>query len=282
MEEVLHFNKIGVETGNIGNSTLSQTIPYIFVGNKKGAKLIVQCAIHAREHITSLFALCLAKHLVATDKVIDGGIYIIPMVNVDGVRLCQEGCDFVEDKNIADNLLAINGSNDFSLWKANARGVDLNVNFDAQWGQGATNTTTASSANYIGECPLSEAESRALCQFTMLIKPDATLSYHCKGKEIYWQFNQQGQQLDRDYKYAKAIAKHTGYTLVEGSRGSCGGYKDWCIQQLAIPSYTIEVGDDSCDYPYPYTEIDNILQQNINLPRRLLNTIARDKYGARL
>ena len=127
-----------METGNIGNSELGQQIPYIFVGKKNGNYMIVQGAIHAREHLTALLVVNLAKHLVKNPQLsLLGGIYFVPMVNPDGVRLCQEGVGFVGDKQRKSNLLAINGNSDFSLWKANVEGVDLNVNFDARWGEGA-------------------------------------------------------------------------------------------------------------------------------------------------
>ena len=81
-----------------------------------------------------------------------------------------------------------NKGKDFSLWKANARGVDLKVNFDAKWGPGKQNVRYPASANYIGSMPFSEPETRALAEFTKEVKPDATISYHTKGGEIYYGF----------------------------------------------------------------------------------------------
>lgn len=42
LKEVELFEKHGVETGSIGDSTLGQATPYIFVGNKEGRCIIVQ------------------------------------------------------------------------------------------------------------------------------------------------------------------------------------------------------------------------------------------------
>ena len=83
---------------------------------------------------------CQAKHLLKhPELLLDGGIYFIPMTNPDGVRLAQEGAGFIRNKELKKNLLQINGGPDFSLWKANINGVDLNTNFDARWGQGKRN-----------------------------------------------------------------------------------------------------------------------------------------------
>ena len=277
LKEVDMFCRHGVETGVVGESELKQRIPYVFVGNKNGNYMIVQGAMHAREHLTALVVVCLAKYLVKNaDLPIDGGIYFVPMTNPDGVRLCQEGVGFVADKERKSNLLRINGGSDFTLWKANADGVDLNVNFDAHWGEGAQNGYYRSSCNYVGKEPFSAAETRALRDFTERIKPVVTLSYHLKGEEIYWEFGQTSHRRFRDKRYAEAISKYTGYPLVT-LNGSVGGYKDWCIEKLKIPAFTIEVGNDKFDHPFPYGELSHIVQQNLDLPRRLLNTVVRDR-----
>ncbi len=277
LKEVDIFCRRGVETGVVGESELHERIPYIFVGRKNGYYMIVQAAIHAREHLTALLAVCLAKHLVKnSDLPLEGGIYFVPMTNPDGVRLCQEGVGFITDKERKSNLLKINGGSDFTLWKANADGVDLNVNFDAHWGEGAQNGYYKSACNYVGRAPFSAAETRALKEFTERINPVVTLSYHLKGEEIYWEFGQTGHRRFRDKRYAEAISKYTGYPLVT-LNGSVGGYKDWCIQHLKIPSFTIEVGNDNFNHPFPYSELSDIVRQNLDLPRRLLNTVVRDR-----
>ena len=282
-EDLLHetelFCRNGIETGVVGTSEMGQRIPYIFVGKKTGNYMIVQGAIHAREHLTALLVVNLAKHLVKnSDLMLNGGIYFVPMVNPDGVRLCQQGVGWVTNKQRKSNLLTINGGSDFSLWKANIDGVDLNVNFDARWGEGAQNGYFKSSQNYVGKSPFSAAESRALAEFTERIKPLVTLSYHLKGEEIYWEFGQTSHRRYRDKRYAEMISKYTGYKLVE-PRGSVGGYKDWCVEKLKIPAYTIEVGSDEFEHPFPYDQLKTILEQNVDLPRRLLNTIVRDRKG---
>lgn len=278
LDEIQQFCDHGIETGVVGESELNQRIPYVFVGQKNGNYMIVQAAMHAREHLTSLVAVCLAKRLVANPQLmLNGGIYFVPMVNPDGVRMCQEGLDWITDTERQKKLIDLNGGKtDFSLWKANADGVDLNVNFEAKWGEGEQNVFQPAPQNYIGEYAMCAREAQALAEFTLRVKPCVTLSYHLKGEEIYWQFGQPAETLARDKKYAQAIASYTGYKLVSGE-GSVGGYKDWCVQELGIPSYTIEVGSDNYEHPFPYNQLSVIVNQNEDLPRRLLNTVVRDK-----
>jgi g-D-glutamyl-meso-diaminopimelate peptidase len=200
----------------IGYSFSGREIFAIHVGNDFGKQFISTYAIHGREWITARLAL---EHI---KRGTGFGGWVVPLVNPDGAMIAQ----------------TYN-----SLWKANARGVDLNCNFDADWGEGRLNTRTRGSENCIGDCPLSERESKALADFTLKIKPCVTFSFHTKGGEIYWEYGGRG-----DKHGGEILAEATGYQLKK-IYFSCGGYKDWCIQKLGIPSYTIECGRDSLTHP---------------------------------
>jgi g-D-glutamyl-meso-diaminopimelate peptidase len=254
-----YAGRCGADVFNIGSSLCKRPILCFHTGSYGGRQIIVSSALHAREHITAL----LCVKLIDYYKDFGGGIYFIPMANPDGVCLCQSGVDSINDGRLKNRLLKLNGGGDFSLWKANARGVDLNVNFDAGYGGGISNVMRAGSENYIGKHAFSEPETRALCRFTLKVKPAATVSYHCKGEIIYWKFYQK-KNLKRDRALAKMLAKETGYKLV-GECGSAGGYKDWCIQKLQIPAFTIEVGSDNFSHPFPYEQFGGILKKNKNV-----------------
>ena len=200
--------------------------------------IIVSYAIHAREYITTYLAL---KQIVDFNRYGKRGkVIFVPAVNPDGIKICL-------NKN--------------PLYKANANGVDLNVNFDARWGSGEQNVFVKGSQNFVGSYPFSERESCALRDLTLRVNPDMTVSYHSKGEEIYWQFFQDSEREKRDYKYAKAVSDCTGYPLVT-VLNSAGGYKDWCIEKLKIPALTIEVGDDRLSHPIGKERLDEIYQKN--------------------
>lgn len=274
-QEIELFKAFGYEVGDIGSTTLNTPIPYIFVGDKNAPCMIVQGAIHAREHFCSLLIISIIKHLIKNKLNMRGGIYFVPMVNIDGVRLATEGIDFVTDSSRREQLIQINQGSNFSRFKANINAVDLNVNFDAKWGKGKYNLMQPSSENYIGECANSEIETNNLINFTNSVKPCATISYHSKGDIIFWKFGQEKENLQRDKRYAKMLSNYTSYPLVDGNE-SVGGYKDWCINTLKIPSFTIEVGQDKYDLPMIYSQFETIYEINKDVPRRLLNTIVKD------
>ena len=116
----------------------------------------------------------------------------------------------------------------------------------------------------MGEKPFSEPESIALRDFTQKIMPSATVSYHLKGEEIYWDFHQKGKLKKDSYSLAKAVQKVTGYKI-KRTPDSAGGYKDWCIDKLKIPSITIEVVSDSLSHPIKEEHLDEIYKENMGV-----------------
>lgn len=217
-EEVKSFYKS--YTGKkcvIGYSFRGREIFAFHIGEDCGRQFISAYAIHGREWITAKLAL---THIDIGIK--KGGGWIIPLVNPDGAEISCNSCP---------------------MWKANARGVDLNCNFDADWGAGRLNTKNRGSENCIGDFPFSETETIALRDFTLKVRPYVTLSFHTKGEEIYWQFDGRG-----DSRGAEILEQATGYKA-KLIYGSAGGYKDWCIKKLHIPAYTIECGSDSLIHP---------------------------------
>lgn len=239
----------------IGKSVWGRNLYAVKVGGGSPVGL-AQYAIHGREFITTELAFLHAKV-----GVFQGSLWVLPLVNPDGALLSERGLCATPNEE-KERLLALNGGNkDFSLWKANANGVDLNVNFPAKWGEGTKNTRLAGAENYIGEKPFSEPETRALQLFTEQIKPDYTVSYHTKGEEIYWWFFQDEARRQRDEKLALALSQATGYPL-KTAQGSVGGYKDWCITRFEIPSFTIEAGSDEFCHPIRGEGLENILTKN--------------------
>lgn len=245
------YKRFAGEKGCIGKTLLGEEIKYFCVEKTKSPTIIVQYAIHAREYITTLLALKQIKYFTRFGRL--GRVYFIPAVNVDGIKISLKA---------------------MPLYKANARGVDLNVNFDANWGTGRSNLKHAGSENYIGTKPFSEPETMALRNFTLLVKPDITLSYHCKGEEIYYQFFQTGKELKRDLLLAKSLAGVTGYKI-KNTPFSAGGYKDWCIQKLKIPSFTIEVGNDALVHPLKEKALKEIYKKN----KKVITTLMESQYA---
>ena len=188
-------------------------------------------------------------------------LYLVPMVNPDGVDLVTGAIapgseEFNAAQRIAANFPAIAFPDS---WKANLRGVDLNLNYPAGWEQAVQNKRALgfdrpAPRDFPGYAPLDQPESAAMVRLT--------LSYHSQGETIYWKY------LDREppdaLRIGQLFAQVSGYALEETPFASgFAGYKDWFIQDFDRPGYTIEVG--SGQNPLPLSQFDEIYNANLGI-----------------
>lgn len=232
----------------VGESVLGREIRLFRFGTDP--KIVLFGGIHAREWITTLLLTRLAEE--------ESGLSfdLVPCLNPDGASLCFDGINSVPDGLLRQELLKINGSDDFSLWKANARAVDLNVNFDADWGEGRLNVTEKSPLNYIGPLPESEPETRVAVN--VLAKNYAlAVSFHSLGEEVYWGY----ESNFRFYKEAKTYADYLNYAL-KRSEHSSGGLKDYYALNYDGLGLTVEVGEEKYGHPYPESELEKLVKKH--------------------
>jgi len=253
-------NLKGVEFLQIGESELGHPIYAIHLGPKDGPQVIVEGAIHAREYITAPLIVEMVKYM--HNKGVNFGIYFVPLVNPDGVGLVLDGIKGLP-QDVADFVTEVNGgSTNFSQWKANIRAVDLNVNFDALWGEGAQNLTYPAPGNFIGYKPNSEKEVQALINLTHKVNPVLTLSFHTRGEITFYGFEVlTPEEIERDKIIAQAIEKVSGYVPVL-TQNSTGAYPDWISTNYRVPAFTVEVGSDIWQHPIGLEHLPVIFERS--------------------
>ena len=263
----------------IATTAFQRPVSTIVIGN--GArKVIFSASHHANEWITTLvllkFAEELAQAILSGGKIYDRDarqlaeavtIYMVPMVNPDGVDLVagaiQPGTiQYEQAKQLAENYPAILFPDD---WKANLLGVDLNLQYPAGWLQAreikfTQGFTRPGPRDYVGRAPLDQLETRALAGYTRYIEPALILAFHSQGQEIYWQF--QDIRVPNAEELGRKMADASGYALANVPYASgFAGYKDWFIQEFRRPGYTIEVGTG--ENPLPLSQFDEIYRDNL-------------------
>ncbi len=244
-----------VELGSIGKSVMGKELYYLKIGKGSGIVLYA-AAFHGLERITSVLMLRFAERLLsalesgseiagikARRAMLGRSLVIIPRVNPDGCDIALKGiggCGYYAAKiyNWCEG--------NFSVWNANARGVDINHNFDAGWSELQKAERNAgiygpSPTRYGGPSPESEPETCALTNLCRKNNISHVLAFHSQGEEIYWRYG--GHTPEKGKKMAEVFAASTGYAL-EAPIGLAahGGFKDWFIEEFARPGFTIEVG----------------------------------------
>ena len=261
-----------MQVPSIGKSVLGKSIPEALVGN--GSKRVhYNGSFHANEWITTpIIMTFLNDYLLAvTNKTSIRGLSmanfynqttlsIVPMVNPDGVDLVLNGPPEEEPWN--ESVIELNnGSANFSGWKANIRGVDLNDQFPAKWElEKARNPSKPGPRDYVGERPLSEPEAIGMADLTRKRDFSRVLAFHTQGEVIYWGFD--NLEPPEAETMVNEFARVSGYQPVKTIE-SYAGYKDWFIQDWRRPGFTVELGFGI--NPLPLSQFDEIYQEALGI-----------------
>lgn len=283
----LKANYPALEVQSIGKSVWGKDLYCIRLGTGN-TKLLYSGAHHGMEWITSALLMRFAREYLSAEE--DGralrgfnvaalsrraSLYIVPMVNPDGVQLATSGLPKGLGSVEKQRLLRINGSDDFSKWQANARGVDLNHNYDAMWQESKALETeygifSPGPTRFSGEYAESEPESRAMAELTRRKEFSLTIAFHSQGKVIYHGF--MGKEPQNSLKIAKAFTRISPYKL-DSTEGiaSYGGYKDWFVDKFNRPGYTIEVGEGQ--NPLPACQLNRIYTETLPIMLGAMTTV---------
>ena len=237
-----------VSSSVIGQTELKRDIPVMVVGNKNAKyHILIQAAIHGREHFTAWLAMAMVDQLLLQDKIPDDVCYhIIPMANPDGVIISQTG-KLGEEQWMVYELdwdygYTRAGEYQYATqWKANALGVDINRNFISGWDP-SDDHPEQSSERYRGSSPFSSMEARALRDYTEHRTFNATISLHAYGSVLYYQYGTKEPVNQLSLSLANAVQGTTGYSPTAFDNTTGAGYKDWVMDELGIPSLTVEIG----------------------------------------
>lgn len=214
---------------------------------------------------------------------------IIPMSNPDGITIAQLGVDAIRsdelkqriyecyerdkylleyeiDQNgdglwidhwkeggfnvfFSDNPTMISFNEYVALWKANAWGVDLNCNFDADW-QNVESRLDAAYSNYKGPSVMSEVETTLLYSQALQFDYECFINYHSRGNLIYYScMGASDEVCDESEKLAKMVSEFNKYRPFNQNKTSSvtlGGFGDFVMLKLNKPSIGIECGKRPC------------------------------------
>ena len=270
-----------IQVGSFGQSVLGKSLPYIRLGRGSN-NVFYHASMHANEWINSVVMMKFIEDYadayennteIAGENIRElydkTSIYIAPMVNPDGVDLVlgalnTNSAAYRNARTIASNYPSIPFPDG---WKANILGVDLNQQFPAGWllareNKFAQGFVRPAPRDFVGYGPLTEPESLAIYDFTLINDFNLILAYHTQGEVIFWRY--QNLEAPNAEEIGEQFANVSGYLLDDTiETGSFAGYRDWFIQDYRRPGYTVETGLGT--NPLPISQFEKIYNDNIGI-----------------
>ncbi len=206
---------------------------YLDGGHHGNEFLGVELVMYYLEDILTQAA---AGDAVTVQFLTDTEIYATPIINVDG--------NFLDARK-------------------NSNHVDLNRNYDYQWG-GPGSSSLIADQEYKGPSPASEAEVLANMQFATKIRPDLWITMHSGVAEFYWPWGWTNAKAP-DWQFFESLegpfeaATNGRVDAMQAAELylAAGATDDWAYAVLGVPGHTFEVHEDQFVpiYGEPISEI---------------------------
>jgi len=259
---------------SIGESYEGRDIPVIKISDNAATdedepEVLFTCNMHAREHLTAEMCLHIVDRFTSgygTDQAVTGfvdsrEIYVVPMVNPDGITYDISG-------------------GQYQGWRKNRQpnsngtvGTDPNRNFAYLWGCCGGSSTSPSAEDYRGPSAVSAPEVRAVQAFVdsrvvggvQQIK--GHIDFHTFSELVLWPFGHTRDtvtdgmtqaEYDRFTSVGQQLAASNGYTPEQSSAlyVTDGDINDWMWGTHKVLSYCFEMfpSDGGIDGFYPPDE----------------------------
>ncbi|MEK7554780.1 MAG: M14 family metallopeptidase [Patescibacteria group bacterium] len=217
----------------IGTSIQGRKIE-AFTFGKGDTKLLFVGGIHGGYEWNSvLLAYQFLDYLKANPSAVPESVAVtvIPSLNPDGVYkvIGKEGRFAIAD---------VPKGVDQSPGRFNARGVDLNRNFDCKWSPDAVWRNKPVGAGF---APFSEPEAFAFKNFALEMQPDAVVFWHSQAGAVYaskceGEFSKEVLAIMNVYARAAGYRAETSFDAYE-----VVGDADGWLASIGIPSVSVEL-----------------------------------------
>ena len=239
---------------------------------------IISAGVHGREYVNTPALMNVIKEYLykyyslsrknTRNEYVDlqnKALIIVPLLNPDGYEIALRGYNVLNDSYL--RKICISRNINYTEWKENARGIDINRNFDSiTWKQ-------KSKEDY----PFSEVESQFMKMIFDKYYGGIYIDIHSRGKNIYYY----RKSMNDIYNYrqkiiAKDISSFTKYRLSDEQEeinvGDSGGNTvHYYSEKYNCPALTIETVKEDETFPLDYRNVDKIYEEIYHLLDYMLN-----------
>ena len=215
--------------------------------------------IHAREDFSVMLCMKMIEQYCfyySKGKMFDGfdvmniidnaDMYFVPVANPDGLNIVHNGIHTSSNYEKLKDMKI--WGEDYTYWKANANGVDLNKNFDdGNWDirTCVPETDVPCSERFKGYEANSEPETKALVNFCNKNNFSLMVTYHCSGNCTFWADDGTNHMFNGlDEKIMDELNERFIYrkTKVSADPKIYGcGFENWFRKRMKRPAFCVEL-----------------------------------------
>ena len=261
-----------ISSFSIGKSVEGRDIMGVRFG-RGDTEIILTGATHASEYFTSDYLMyiidryamgyCLDERTgdCSYREILDKVTFlVIPMINPDGVNIALHGPDAAKDPEKIKSMSM--AGVDFSDWKCNANGVDLNRNFPYHWNPEYASEDSPAAKYYTGPYAGSEPETQAVMAFFEKTDYALHMDFHIYGEVIYWKDNGEFRRQDLLEPLIEKLYEVTGYEDAgEIDIEEFGGFlENYACNTFHKPGFTMEL---ATNVPYDASGFDSAVNDGV-------------------
>lgn len=192
-------------------------------------------------------------------------LIILPLMNPDGYEIAREGFHCIKNPVLRQKC-KMQGT-DSTLWKYNARCVDLNSNFPGK----------TYKPQQLGEYPASELETQALIKIFDEYETISYLDFHSRGRIIcYYRQAMPFSYNKKNHRLTRFMQKISDYSLEKQVEEadlikSGGSPVNYYSQLLGKPALLVETLKNSSFYPMGQENRERTYQEIRTMPLEIIN-----------
>lgn len=242
----LYPKLIRIESTGVSHD--NREIPLVKVGKGENGPVFI-AGVHGRESInpivlTSIIEKYAKRYYSGGEHLLDQYcLYFMPILNPDGYEIATKGFLAINNPNLRagcqENYV------DSTLYKYNARGIDINRNF----------ASVSFLENEHSGAANSENETKAFINACHMHKYMGLIDFHSRGRSIYYYRSAMDDKYNKkQYDIACRLSKCSGYGLYliqdENPDNQSGGNTvHYFSEKFGLPALTIESVDEDADFP---------------------------------
>lgn len=263
-----------IQLKSAGISHDNREIPFVVLGKGETGPLFL-AGVHGRECVNPIVVTAFIEHYAMMyysvgEKLLEQYcFYFMPLVNPDGYEIATRGYYAIHDSKLRAQVKKQNIES--RMYKGNARGIDINRNFEAV---SFVKTEISGTVN-------SENETKAVINICRQYPILGMIDFHSRGKTIYYHREAMSDAYNhKQFEIACRLAKISKYALnVAQSENpdsiSGGNTVHYFSEQFLKPALTMESVEEEADFPLEVRHQKEVYQELKYIPIEFLKLLVK-------